>query len=126
MKLNTHLVMTAQDIEALNSLPDNMPENKLKAKQIETVNNIYHKYIGIYIDQQSYGKPLHELDRENERNWPSGPRMKQHEAKRVVLHWLINEQRYLTATTEELMKHFYTVCGSRPAYTKFVSKAWNY
>lgn len=118
--------MTLEDIEALELLPDNMPETKLKAKEIEVVNSIYRKYITTHIDNQSYGKPLHELDRENEKNWPSGPRMKTHEAKRIVLNWLVNEQSLIGADQDRLTKHFFTACGSRQAYTKFVSKAWEY
>lgn len=114
------LVMDQQDIELLNNLPDNMPDNKLKPAQIATVNAIYWKYIGRNIDNQTPGLPLYEKDRKNEKNWPSGPRMKAHEAKRVVLNWLLMEQKQ----RDNLAEHFLIACRCRPVYAEFVGKAY--
>ena len=44
MKLNENLVMSQQDIDSLNALPDNLPASKLTKKQIEVVSNMYRKY----------------------------------------------------------------------------------
>ena len=114
------LVMDQQDIELLNNLPDNMPENKLKPVQIALVDNIYWKYIGKNIDNQAHGTPLYEKDRKSEKNWPSGPRMKRHESKRIVLNWLLDEQKQ----RENLAEHFLIACRCRPVYAEFVGKAY--
>lgn len=124
IQLSPSLVMTAQDIEALNSLPDNMPDIKLTAKQIAIVDTIYSRYIGRYIDNREY-IPIYEQDRKTERNWPSGPRMKRHEAKRIILGWLLSEQSLIGQPIERLVIHFLTACRCRPIYAKFVGMAYN-
>lgn len=124
MRLKSQLIMSAEDIQTLSELPANMSDNKLTAKQIRQVEDIYHKYIGEHLDNIDLSGPLWEQDRKHEPNWPSGPRMKRHEAKRIVLNWLMSEQKHMTDSTEQLAKHFLMVCRCRPVYVQFIGKAW--
>ena len=50
IKLNNKFKMTNNEIEQYNLLPDNLPENKLKPKQIEFINDLYYNYITLNID----------------------------------------------------------------------------
>lgn len=121
--LKAEFILTAQEIETYNSLPDNMPESKLTKKQIDFINDLYYKYITKNIDRQSWGTPMYEVEKREK--WPSGPRVKSHEAKRFILSNLVflNSQKALTL--EEATIKFYSVIECRPMYSKLVKLVYN-
>lgn len=121
--LKAEFILTAQEIETYNSLPDNMPESKLNKKQIDFINDLYFKYITKNIDNQSWNAPMFEVEKREK--WPSGPRVKSHEAKRFILSNLVflNSQKALTL--EEATIKFYSVIECRPMYSKLVKLVYN-
>lgn len=86
-KLKPEFLLLPEEIEQYNALPDNLPDNKLTKKQIELVSTLYYKYITKNIDNQSWGKDMYKVEKEEK--WPSGPRVKDHEAKRMILTNLV-------------------------------------
>lgn len=122
IKLLPAFVMTKEEIEQYNNLPDNMPDTKLTNKQLEFVSILYHKYIS-KIDNMDWSPSL--VSMEMREKWPSGPRMKLHQAQRIVLNNLVNENERKTMTQGKAMMHFFTAMTCRPAYVRLVSKIWD-
>lgn len=121
--LKAEFILTAQEIETYNSLPDNMPDSKLTKKQIDFINDLYFKYIAKNIDRQSWGAPMYEVEKREK--WPSGPRVKSHEAKRFILGNLVFLNTKKALTLEEATIKFYSVIECRPMYSKLVKLVYN-
>ena len=121
ISLKPEFVMSKQDIEQYQALPDNLPDIKLTAKQIEFVSALYHKYI-TKIDNLDWSPSL--VNIEMKEKWPSGPRMKRHQAQRIVLNNLVSENGRNKMTKDKALNHFFTAMTCRPAYTRLVSKVW--
>ena len=120
--LKPEFVMSAEEVTAYNALPDNMPDTKLTAKQAELVSRLYYKYIS-KIDNSGWHQSLVKM--EMAEKWPSGPRMKEVQAKRIVLNNLVSEQSRNKMTMKEATRHFFIAMTCRPAYSRLVSKIWN-
>jgi len=118
---NKNLLMTKGEIEELNSLPDNMPETKLTAKQTQLINELYYKYV-TPLDDQNWGKALYEI--EMSEKWPSGSRMKQIQAKRIVLNALavVNENSKLKGL--ELTAFLHAALDCRESWQRIVKAAF--
>ena len=113
--------MSAQEIETYNNLPDNLPDNNLTAKQKDFVSGLYRKYIGNTIDRQSWGRDMYEVEKQEK--WPSGPRMKDHEAKRLILTNLVGQQgRKLT--DKAAASKFHSALTCRPMYAKLLHEIY--
>lgn len=123
--LRPEFVMNEQDMNSLKLLPDNMPETKLTKKQIETVSGIYHKYINGKITR-GWGQDLAEFEQKSEK-WPSGPRVKIHEAQRMILGNLLflNESKK-ELTAEQAASFFHGSMNCRESYTILIGKAYSY
>jgi thioredoxin reductase len=113
--------MTKQEIENYNALPDNLPDNKLTAKQVDQVNALYYKYITKTIDRKDWSKEMFEVEKREA--WPSGPRMKAHEAKRIVLNNLI-EQQGRKLTDKKAAIRFHSALTCRPMYAKLLHEIY--
>ena len=116
-------IMTAQEIEQYNALPNNMPDNKLTAAQINFINELYYKYITKHIDRQSWGADMYEVEKREK--WPSGPRVKTHEAKRFILGNLVYLNSTPKLTIQQAAVKFYSVIECRPMYSKLVKLAYD-
>lgn len=121
--LKPEFIMTGEEIKQYNELPDNMPNNKLTAKQIELVNSLYYKYIVKNIGHQSWNAPMYEIEKREK--WPSGPRVKSHEAKRFILGNLVYLNSTPKLTVAQACVKFYSVIECRPMYSKLVKLAYN-
>ena len=111
--------MSAQEVEQYNALPDNLPDNNLTAKQKDFVAALYRKYIGGTIDNQSWARNMYEVEKSEK--WPSGPRIKDHEAKRIILGNLVEQQgRRLTDKAAASLFHSALTC--RPMFAKLLSE----
>ena len=78
--------MSVDEKDYLNSLPDNLPDVKIKEQDKDVISKLYRKYITQIIDNYDYSYALFELEKKE--NWPSGNRMKAHEAQRIILGFL--------------------------------------
>lgn len=115
--------MNQEEITFLESLPDNLPESKLTQKQKDTVSAMYYKYLAGKV-VKGWGTELCEI--EQKENWPSGPRVKRHEAQRMILGNLLELNKYrkeLTAT--EAASKFFHCLTCRESYTILLNKVYN-
>lgn len=122
IKLLPEFVMTKEEIASYEALPENMPETKLTEKQKELVSSLYHKYIS-KIDNLDWSPRLVEMEKREK--WPSGARMKHHEAQRICLNFLLMEQGK-SMTHKQAMKHFFVALTCRDAYKRLISKVYSY
>jgi hypothetical protein len=121
--LKKQFVMTAQEMADYNNLPDNLPENRLTEKQKNIVSGLYYKYIRNNIDNQDWSEAM--FRSEQHEKWPSGPRVKDHEAKRFILSWLVElNMSCKKMTMRQAAIKFYGSLSLRAAYGKLVSKVY--
>lgn len=121
--IRPEFIMEQQHIDFLNQLPDNLPETKLTKKQIETVGEIYYKYISNKV-YRGWGQDLAEFEQKVEK-WPSGPRVKRHEAQRMILgHLVFMNEHKRELNGEQAAKFFFSVIGCRESYQVLVSKIY--
>ena len=113
--------MTKSEIEQYNELPDNLPDNTLTKKQQEFIRSLYNKYISRPIDSQSYYEGMYEVEKKE--SWPSGPRMKWHEAMRIILSNLV-EQQGRKLTNKEAARKFHSAITCRPMYAKLLHEIY--
>lgn len=125
-KLNPQMIMTSEELTAYNSLPDNMPDVGLTAKQKELVSTLYYKYITRVIDNQSYNLALYKS--EQKEKWLSGPKVKEHEAKRFILNQLVelNDERRLEMGPEDASYYFLACLNWRESCQKVIKAAYQY
>lgn len=123
-ELKQEFRMTQEEIKFLQSLPDNLPETKLKAKQIEEIGSIYYKYIANKV-YRGWGQDLAEYEQKSEK-WASGERVKRHEAQRIILGNLMELNLYRDNMSAEVAaRKFYSTINCRESYTILVSKVYN-
>ncbi len=120
-RLLDSLCMEEKEIKEYEALPDNLPENKLTAKQKDYVHRLYYKYIEHKITV-GWGTELWELEKREK--WPSGSRVKDYEAKRMILSNLVflNTKKELTA--EQAADKFHACLNYRDSYTKLMQYAY--
>lgn len=123
VKLKPEFILTPEEIKQYNELPENRPDNKLKPKQIEFINGLYYKYITKNIDNQSWNREMFKVEKGEK--WPSGPRVKDHEAKRFILGNLVYLNSTPKLTTAQACVKFYSVIECRPMYSKLVKLAYD-
>ena len=85
--LKPEFILSPEDLQFLQELPDNMPDTKLKVSQIEQIKSIYYKYISKNQVFYGWGGELFEL--EQKEKWTGGRKVKMHEAMRIVLSGLV-------------------------------------
>ena len=122
-KLKPEFTLTSEEVEQYNKLPDNLPDNKLKAKEKDFVNSLYYRYITRNIDNQSWSKDMYKVEKEEK--WPSGPRVKDHEAKRMILSNLVYLNTRPELTMEEAASLFHSCLTLRPMYSKLVYNVYS-
>ena len=121
-KLKPEFTLTSEEVEQYNKLPDNLPDNKLKAKEKEFVNSLYYRYITRNIDNKDWSKEMYRV--EQEEKCPSGGRVKEHEAKRMILSYLVYLNTRPVMTMEEAASMFKTCLTLRPMYAKLVANVY--
>lgn len=123
-KLNPEFVMTVEEIESYNALPDNLPTTFLKPKQKDLINQLYRKYITQTIDNIGWAIDLYKD--EMKEKWPSGSRMKEHEAKRIVLNNVVqlNEEYRLSMDSETAASYFLNALNWRKCAQKVINAAY--
>jgi len=109
--------MSKKDVEFLNGLAPNLPETKLKKSEIDTVSSLYYKYIGRKLDNIDWSPAL--VDMEMSEKWPSGHRMKRHEAQRIVLGFLVNSP--IKMTNSEAAHNFFYSLNNRESSRRLTS-----
>jgi len=119
--LKKELRVSKAEREAFESLPENLPETKLTQKQKDLVRSMYYKYIGRTIDNIDWSTDLDDL--EMQEKWPSGARMKRHEAQRIVLGFVLNLNQRMT--NKEAAKCFYSAMNGRKAYIEVKRRAYD-
>lgn len=113
-QLKKEFTMNADEISFLAELPSNLPETKLTKKQIDRIAEIYYKYISNKV-VRGWGQDLAEF--EQKEKWPSGNRVKRHEAQRFILEWLSFENTSnLSMDSKKAAKHFFAHLQTREAY----------
>ena len=113
--------MNQADIEYLNNLPDNMPDVKLSRNQIDRINLIYHTYINNG-KLDTYTCLYKEEQREK---WPSGPKVKKHEAQRFILGWLAScNEYYKSMNNKKAASYFFTTLNCRDMNKLLISKIY--
>ncbi|MDD5356439.1 MAG: hypothetical protein PHY56_07890 [Candidatus Omnitrophica bacterium] len=124
IKIKKEFQMTQDEISNYRALPDNLPDTKLTEKQKRFVWSLYHKYIGTKIDNQDWSPDMYKV--EQREKWPSGPRVKEHEAKRMILSNLCEccENRKSLTPAQAVCK-FHSALTMRPMYAKLLSKIYN-
>ena len=110
------------EIDQYNALPDNLPGNGLTKGQVELVNSLYYKYITKTIDRKDWSREMFEVEKSSP--WPSGPRMKAHEAKRIILTNLI-EQQGRKLTDKKAAERFHSALTCRPMYAKLLNEIYS-
>ena len=121
--MKSEFVMNQEDINFLNSLPDNLPETKLKKAEKERIGAIYHRYIS-QIDNYDWSPSLVAI--EQREKWPSGPRVKTHEAQRMILGWLVLYNENDKEMTPERANYvFYSSLSNRPTSIRLLSFIYN-
>lgn len=121
-KLNKSLHMKKEEIDIYNALPDNSPYTKLSKKQIDFVNGLYYKYLSGKITA-GWGTELFEI--EQREKWPSGPRVKHYEAKRIVLNNLVYLNMHCKAmSVQKAAEKFHSTLSCRESYQVLIDKAF--
>lgn len=121
--LKKEFIFNQSEIDFLQSLPDNMPDIKLKPKQIEGISELYYKYISNKV-YKGWGQDLAEL--EQREKWPSGPRLKRHEAQRIILGNLLELNIYRkNLNAMDAARKFFSSLNCRESYTILISKVYN-
>ena len=95
----------------LEELKPNLPETHLTKKEIQKVGELYHKYIGRTIDNLDWNQNLEDVEKSEK--WPSGPRMKMHEARRICLGFVLDLREKMT--DKQAAKTFHSSLRSRSA-----------
>jgi len=120
-KIRPEFIMLQSDIKSYNELPDNMPDIKLKESQKTLVSHLYRKYVGGKITR-GWGQELFEV--EMKEKWPSGPRMKTHEAKRIILNNLVELQAKQKLSVKDSAKMFFGALTCRDCYVTLIKEVY--
>lgn len=123
VNLKSQFIILEEHKKILNSLPSNLPDEPLTKKQKDTVNSLYHEYISKNNVFKGWGIELYTI--EQKEKWPSGPRVKLHEAQRMVLGWLLHENARPSINWEYFAKKCYTALTGREAYQILLSKIYD-
>jgi len=124
IKIKSEFIMSDEEIKSLAVLPDNLPDTHLTAKQKSLVNDLYYKYIGKTIDRQDWSADMYKV--EQREKWPSGPRVKEHEAKRMIIGNLSYlNQSHKNMTPNVAVKLFHSSLSCREMYSKLVYKIYD-
>jgi hypothetical protein len=121
--LKPEFKLTKEELTQYNELPENMPDTKLTKKQVEFINGLYYKYITKHIDNRAWNAPMFEVEKREK--WPSGPRVKAHEAKRFILNNLVHLNSEPELTPLEAALKFHAVIECRPMYSKLVKLVYD-
>lgn len=118
--------MTQAEVDAFNALPDNSPDFKPTAAQSRLLWDLYHKYI-TPIDNARWQQTL--LKIESAERWPSGPRMKEANARYICVNFMVMEntrdgKTRHTLSDKDAAEHFFHAFHHREASQKVVREIW--
>jgi hypothetical protein len=101
-----------------------MPDVPLSKKQKEIVTDLYYRFITKRIDHQRMGLELYKT--ETREKWPSGPRVKEHEAKRFILEQLVelNSPRRIEMNASEAADFFFSALNWRSYNQEIIKYAY--
>jgi len=117
-KLKDQVRLGQENIAFLEGLPDNFPETKISAHHRMEIDTVYANRIGRIERKKLF--TCFELEMKNK--WPSGERMKKHEAQRILLGWLSESERHRPVMTDkEAAKHFYGSLDNRASWIQLLS-----
>ncbi len=105
--LNKNFRLTKSELSFLNDLDNNkpnLPETTLNQKERDQIRDLYHKYITKHIDNIYWNADLDESERREK--WPSGQRVKIHEAQRMILSHLQSVNRWGNLTDKQAADKF--------------------
>ena len=105
--------MTKTELESFRELDikkPNLPETVLTNKEKEFVNSLYYKYVGRTIDNMDWNTDLDDLEKSEK--WPSGNRMKMHEARRIVIGHIETVNRWGNLTDKKAADLFLSIMKS--------------
>jgi hypothetical protein len=123
--INKQMRMSKSDKKALETLrgeKPNLPETHLTPKEKDIVSSLYGKYIR-KIDNQGHYEALYEM--ELHERWPSGPRVKHHEAKRFILENLLDLNHRGKMTDKQAQSFFHCMIkGIRQSYQHLIYFAY--
>ena len=122
-KLKPQFTLTSEEVGQYNNLPENLPDNTLNAKEEDFVTSLYYRYTTRNIDNQSWSKDMYKVEKEEK--WPSGPRVKDHEAKRMILSNLVYLNTRPELTMEEAASLFHNCLTLRPMFSKLVYNVYS-
>lgn len=123
VNLKPQFIMKDEDKNFLNSLPANLPDEPLTKKQKDRINSLYYSYISKNGVLKGWGIELYDIERKEK--WPSGPRVKLHEAQRMILGWLLNENVHPSITWERFAIRCHTALTGRESYQILLSKIYD-
>lgn len=117
-KLKDQVRLGHENIAFLEGLPDNFPETKINSRLRMEIDTVYMNRIGRVERKKKY--TCFELEQMNK--WPSGERIKKHEAQRILLGWLSESERHRPVMTDkEAAKHFYGSLDNRASWIQLLS-----
>ena len=119
--LRPEFVLTKDEVKQYNDLPDNLPDIKLTVKQKDFIHSLYYKYLSGKV-VRGWGVELFQIEKGEK--WPSGPRMKTHEAMRIILNQLVRSQDRKVMTPAKAADFFYSALSCRESYQILVNKIY--
>ncbi len=120
--LKPAFILSAEDRSFLLSLPSNMPDISLTRSQINRVSDIYYRYISKNQVYKAWGTELYKM--EQSEKWPSGPRVKLHEAQRFILGWLLKENDHPITDYKGATIRFFSALTGREANSILLTKIY--
>ena len=121
--LKKEFILSEDHKNFLESLPGNFPETVLTKKQKDNISSIYYQYISKNQVYKGWSIELYKI--ELSEKWPSGPRVKQHEAMRMILGNLLWFNKDLLKMNEsKAARHFLSALQCRESYQILTSKVY--
>ncbi|RYC70707.1 hypothetical protein [Spirosoma sordidisoli] len=121
-KLVAALHLTDEQIKAYEELPDNGPKTKLTAAQTQFISRLYYDKVEVNGFRMGWGKELYEVEKKE--GWPSGGRVSDAQAKRMVLNAVIHLNKRKELTAEQAAIEFKDALELRPTWQYIYAKAY--
>ena len=121
VKIKESFRLGKDDADFLKALPDNLPETKLTKSQIDRVKSIYRQYIKTPNDGYG-GNQLFKL--EQIWNWAGNVRVKEHEAKRMLLSTLLYRNECGDLSLLGAASLFQSALTMREAHSKLIAEMY--
>lgn len=122
-KLNKNFRLSKSDAETICFIRDetgnNGPSWEPSVAQRKMIDSIYHKYIELNIDNRDWSIDLYKLERKDP--WPSGKRVSEMQAKRMIIERLLEINRRGDMTNKKAADYFHCMLhGIQPGFVKML------